>query len=137
MAHEEHDFTLVAIASSAGFIGIALAYVMYVLSPGIPASIAGALGPIYKLVYNKYFVDEVYDATVVNPMVAGSRSVLWRVVDAGLIDGIVNGAGTVARGIGAGLRTLQSGQIRSYAAWVTAGGVVVLVALSVLAGGAR
>ncbi len=137
VAHEEHDFTLVAIASSAGFIGIGLAYFMYVLSPGIPQSIAGALGPIYKLVYNKYFVDEVYDATVVNPMVAGSRSVLWRVVDAGVIDGVVNGTGTLARGIGSVLRTLQSGQIRSYAAWVTAGSVIVLAALSFLAGGAR
>ncbi|MBL8217271.1 MAG: NADH-quinone oxidoreductase subunit L [Bryobacterales bacterium] len=137
MAHEEHDMTLVAIASSAGFIGIGLAYFMYVLSPGIPKSIAATLGPIYKLVYNKYFVDEVYDATVVSPMVAGSRSVLWRVVDAGVIDGIVNGTGTVARGIGSVLRTLQSGQIRSYAAWVTAGSVIVLVALSFLAGGAQ
>ncbi len=46
-----------------------------------------------QLIYNKYFVDEIYDATVVKPLVGGSRTVLWKGVDAGLIDGIVNGVG--------------------------------------------
>jgi len=137
LSQEPHDMTLVAISVGAGALGIGLAYVFYVLSPGIPAAIAGALGPIYKLVYNKYFVDEVYDATIINPMVSGSRTVLWRIVDAGLIDGIVNGTGALARGVGGILRTLQSGQIRSYAAWVTVGSVLVIVALSVLQGGSK
>ncbi|MFN7937384.1 MAG: NADH-quinone oxidoreductase subunit L [Bryobacteraceae bacterium] len=137
LAGEAHDSTLVLISVAAGGLGIIIAYVCYVLSPGIPDSISGALGPIYKLVYNKYFVDEVYDAAVVNPMVGGSRSVLWRIVDAGIIDGIVNGTATVSRSVGGVLRTLQSGNIRSYAAWVTLGGVAVLVVLGVMAGGAK
>ena len=54
-------------------------------------------GP-YRWLYNKYFVDEAYDATVVEPIIQGSRTVLWRGIDAGLIDGIVNGVGyAVAR----------------------------------------
>jgi len=137
LSGEAHDMTLVAISVGAGALGIALAYVFYVLSPGIPDSIAATLGPIYKLVYNKYFVDEVYDATIVNPMVGGSRSVLWRIVDAGIIDGIVNGTATVSRSVGGVLRMLQSGNIRTYAAWVTLGGVAVLVVLGVMAGGAK
>ncbi|MBL8175671.1 MAG: NADH-quinone oxidoreductase subunit L [Bryobacterales bacterium] len=137
LSGEAHDMTLVAISVGAGALGIGLAYVCYVLSPGIPDTVSGALGPIYKLVYNKYFVDEVYDATIVNPMVGGSRSVLWRIVDAGIIDGIVNGTATVSRSVGGALRMLQSGNIRSYAAWVTLGGVAVLVVLGVMAGGAK
>ena len=76
-------------------------------------------------------MDEIYDATIVNPLVGGSREVLWKGVDAGLIDGSVNGVGARARNIGSGLRLLQSGNIRSYATWVLLGSVVVIVGLVV------
>ena len=56
-------------------------------------------GP-YRWLYNKYFVDEAYDAMVVEPVVQGSRIVLWRGMDAGVIDGIVNGVGHRARNAG-------------------------------------
>ena len=78
---------------------------------------------------NKYFVDEVYDAAVVQPLINGSRVVLWKGVDAGLIDGTVNGVGSRSRGVGSILRLLQSGNIRSYAAWVVLGSVLVLLAI--------
>jgi NADH-quinone oxidoreductase subunit L len=136
LAEGAHDESLVYISIAAGLGGIALAALFYLVSPGIPGSIASALGPIYKLVYNKYYVDEVYDATVINPLVGGSRSVLWKIVDAGLIDGIVNGVATVSRSIGGVLRKLQSGYIRSYAAWVAVGAVVLIVVMGLM-GGAR
>ncbi len=81
-------------------------------------------------------MDEVYDAAVVLPLVEGSRTVLWKGVDAGLIDGMVNGVGARSRGIGRIFRLLQSGNIRSYAAWVVLGSVVLLLAIG-FAGGAR
>jgi NADH-quinone oxidoreductase subunit L len=130
------DFALMAIASAVGLLGIGLAYLMYVAKPELPDSIASSLKGLYTLVYNKYFVDEIYDAAVVKPVVNGSRVVLWRGADAGLIDGIVNGIGAVARRVGGGLRLMQSGNIRSYATWVLLGGVAVIVALGI-AGGAR
>jgi NADH-quinone oxidoreductase subunit L len=128
------DFTLMAIASSAGLLGIALAYVMYVWKPGLPEAIASSLRGLYTLVYNKYFVDEVYDAAIVKPVVGGSRLLLWRGMDAGIIDGIVNGVGSRARAVGDALRRLQSGNARSYATWVAFGGVLVIVALGVAEG---
>ena len=67
---------------------------MYVVNNEHAGAIASALGGLYNLVYNKYFVDEIYDATVVNPLIDGSRTVLWHGVDPGVIDGIVNGVGT-------------------------------------------
>jgi NADH-quinone oxidoreductase subunit L len=136
LAEGGHDSTLVAISVAAGAFGIGLAYLFYVMSPSLPDSIAGSLGGLYKLVYNKYFVDEAYNAAIVNPMVNGSRSLLWRVVDAGVIDGAVNGIGTLSRTIGGVLRLFQSGNIRSYAAWVTLGCVAVLVVLG-MSGGAK
>ena len=131
---------LMLFASSAGILGIFLAWLMYVYRPKLADSFAGGVKGLYTLVYNKYFVDEIYDATIVKPVVGGSRVVLWKGADAGLIDGIVNGIGTAARTVGAGLRQMQSGNIRSYATWVLAGGVAVIVALGVLlgtAGGVR
>ncbi len=130
-----HSASLVYISVGAGLLGIALAYFMYVLKPSIPGAIAQGLGGFYRLVYNKYMVDELYDATVVNPVVEGSRVVLWRGVDAGLIDGTVNGIGTRSRGIGNVLRLFQGGNIRGYAAWVVFGSVLVIIYIGL--GGGR
>jgi NADH-quinone oxidoreductase subunit L len=135
-AEVPEEFSLVAISVAAGLIGIALAYLMYVAKPGLADSVASSLGGLYRLVYNKYFVDEVYDAAVVKPVVNGSRVVLWRGVDAGLIDGTVNGIGSRSQGFGGWLKLFQSGNIRSYATWVVFGSVILLVALSVI-GAAR
>jgi NADH-quinone oxidoreductase subunit L len=81
-------------------------------------------------------VDEVYDATVVKPVVGGSRALLWKGMDVGVIDGMANGIASRSRDIGSVLRLLQSGNIRSYAAWVLAGSVMLIVAMG-MAGGFR
>ena len=127
---------LVVFSVAAGLIGIGLAWVMYVAKPAMADSMANTFSGPYRWLYNKYFVDEMYDATVIEPVVQGSRSVLWRGFDAGLIDGAVNGIGRRARNIGGGLRRLQSGNIRSYAAWVVLGSVLVIIFMG-LQGGIR
>jgi NADH-quinone oxidoreductase subunit L len=128
------DFSLVAISVAAGLIGIAAAWLMYMVKPGMADSFAGSVSGLYKLVYNKFFVDEIYDAAVVRPIVVGSRTVLWKVVDAAGIDGVVNGVGAWARSVGGALQRIQSGNIRSYATWVVFGSVMLIVAMG-LAGG--
>ena len=132
-------FGPMAVASAAGLLGIALAYLMYVYRPGIPDSIASGAKGLYTLFYNKYFVDEIYDAAVVKPLVGGSRVVLWKGFDAGLIDGTVNGIGARAKGIGGVLRLAQSGNTRSYATWIAFGGVLVIfgMAAMIVLGGLR
>jgi NADH-quinone oxidoreductase subunit L len=67
---------------------------------------------------------------------AGSRNFLWKVVDARSIDGAVNGIGARARDLGGILRLLQSGNIRSYAAWVVAGSILMILGIG-LWGAAR
>jgi NADH-quinone oxidoreductase subunit L len=131
---EAENPMLMYISVAAGFAGIGLAWLMYVAKPGMADAIANTFKAPYQLFYNKYFVDEIYDATVVRPLVAGSRTVLWKGVDAGLIDGIVNGVGSRSRDVGSVLRLLQSGSIRSYATWVLFGSVALIVAIT-LAGG--
>jgi NADH-quinone oxidoreductase subunit L len=133
LAH--HDTALVVVSVAAGLAGIALAGVFYVLRPGLADRVTERLGFLYRLVYNKYFVDEVYQALVVKPLVGGSRDVLWQGMDVGVIDGAVNGVGLRARGIGRVLRLLQSGYIRSYATWVLLGSLAALVAISWAGGG--
>jgi NADH-quinone oxidoreductase subunit L len=130
------EFGPMAVASAAGLLGIGLAALMYWYKPGIPDSIVGSAKGLYTLVYNKYFVDEIYDAAVVKPLVNGSRVLLWKGADVGLIDGIVNGIGARAKGIGGVLRLAQSGNTRSYATWVAFGSVL-LIFLMALAGGLR
>jgi NADH-quinone oxidoreductase subunit L len=124
------------LSAGVGILGILLAYVFYVARRGLADSFTKRAGGLYTLVYNKYFVDEAYDATVVEPLLEGSRTVLWRGVDAGLIDGTVNGVGSRSRGIGSILRLAQSGNIRSYAAWVVLGSIILLLAVG-FAGGLR
>ena len=126
---------LVWTSAGAGMLGIFLAWIFYVRAPELPGKFATALGGLYRLVLDKYRIDELYDAIIVKPLVGGSRIVLWRGMDAGVIDGAVNGVGTRARGMGAVLKLAQSGYIRSYAAWVVFGSVLLLLAVGL--GGAR
>ncbi len=120
---------------AAGFGGILLAYFFYVLSPETPKRISKTFHAIHVVLHHKYFVDEAYDAAIVHPMMDGSRTLLWKGIDAGIIDGIVNGIGRRARGAGNLLRLFQSGNIRSYAAWVVLGSVLVILYIGL--GGGR
>jgi NADH-quinone oxidoreductase subunit L len=131
------SLSLMLISVAAGVAGIAVAWLMYVARPGMADSLAAAFKLPYQLIYNKWFVDEIYDAAVVKPVVGGSRVVLWKGVDSGLIDGSVNGVGSGARSIGSLLRLMQSGNIRSYATWVLLGSVLLIVAMWTASGGLR
>jgi len=131
-AEAPENISLVIISVGAGSIRNNIAYVMYIAKPGLADSVSSGFGWLYRVVYNKYFVDEIYDATVVKPLVSGSRVVLWRGVDAGLIDGAVNGVGSTSQGLGGWLKLLQSGNIRSYATWVLFGSIILLLTLGLI-----
>ena len=129
--------TPMIISALCGIIGIVIACYLYVVQPAVSEALKNAAGPLYTLVANKYYVDELYQATIVRPLEGISKLVLWHAVDEGLIDsGAVNGLGRSVRGLGAVLRQLQSGSIRNYATWVFAGSLLVIFVLG-LAGGFR
>ena len=97
-------------------LGIGLGWWLYVARPELPGRIADGAGALYQAVLNKYWVDELYDAVIVNPLVKVSDRVLFRGVDAGLIDGgLVNGPANAIRGLAAhGLKYTQSGLAQGY-----------------------
>ncbi|HXE32212.1 MAG TPA: hypothetical protein VN515_10480, partial [Terriglobales bacterium] len=89
--------------------------------------LASSLRGLYNLIFNKYWVDELYGAVITRPLAAFSRVVLWRGVDVHVIDAAVNGVASGASGAGNGLRRQASGQIRSYASWIVLGAAAVLL----------
>jgi NADH-quinone oxidoreductase subunit L len=104
-------------------LGLLVAWWFYIKNPDAPRRLAQRIHGLYLLLLNKYYVDEIYAALIVRPLLWISTNVLWHGVDQGVIDGIVNGSARVARGSGGKVRELQSGNTRSYAAWVVIGAV--------------
>jgi NADH-quinone oxidoreductase subunit L len=130
-AHLSHatEYALIGTAVAIAVGGIALAWTRLKPAALVPAAQAPAEQGIERTLLNKWYVDEAYDRTVVQPTLGVSRTVLWKGLDAGIIDGLfVNGAGFLARGLGWLGSQLQTGRIGTYA-WV-----LVLGAVSVLAG---
>jgi NADH-quinone oxidoreductase subunit L len=108
----------------AGLLGFLLAWWLYVQSPETPKKVAAALSGPYKLLAGKYFIDELYGAVVVRPLVWLSDKVLWHLVDEGAIDGTVNGIAHISRESGDRLRHANTGNVRSYATWIVFGVLV-------------
>jgi NADH-quinone oxidoreductase subunit L len=134
--HQAMQPTIISAAFGIG--GILVATVIYVLSPSLSDSLKSAAGPIYTLLVNKYYVDELYSAAIVKPLNMLSRTVLWRGVDQAFIDsGLVNGLGSVLQAIGSVLRRWQSGSIRNYATWILAGSLLLIFVLGLTTGGTR
>jgi NADH-quinone oxidoreductase subunit L len=124
-AHQE-ELQLMALAIGVALFGFLLAWFLYISRPAFPKVLAEGLGATYRLLLNKYYVDEVYSAVIVRPLHWLSDRVLWQVFDVEIVDGAVNGAASFARGLGKRARRLQSGNTRSYAAWVVLGAVLVV-----------
>jgi NADH-quinone oxidoreductase subunit L len=99
----------------------------YRRKPERPEQLAAALPHGYNVLANKYYVDEIYGAAVIKPMLAFSKYFLGWVVDAGILGGIAWLLGAIATLTGAILQRWQSGNLRSYAAWLTAGAAALLL----------
>jgi NADH-quinone oxidoreductase subunit L len=106
--------------------GILGAFWMYVVYAGVSTRIYAALRPLSAVLENKYGFDLAYDGFASRVVVDGSRSVLWQAVDAGTIDGAVNGAGRVTSALATAARALQTGVVRAYALVILGGAVAVL-----------
>jgi NADH-quinone oxidoreductase subunit L len=127
-SQEKPGEELLLAGSSVGVaaLGLFFAWLLYYKQRDLPDRITGKVHGLYMMVLHKYYVDEGYGAIFVKPLLALSTIVFWRGIDQGVIDGLVNGAGTTSKGIGNELRRMQSGNIRSYAAWVAIGGAAVI-----------
>jgi len=125
------ELTLSAVAVGVALLGWLAAYLFYREKSTVATRLAGALPGGYKLLANKYFVDEFYGATVVKPLLGFSKYILGWVVDVGIVGGAAWLLGGIALLTGAILQRWQSGNLRSYAAWLAAGAAAVLLFLLV------
>ena len=121
-----HVAWLPLVATLSGVVGILIAWYLYLAMPELRASLATPLRPLLRLFAAKYFFDDVYNAFVRRVVVAGSAGFLWQRVDAGLIDGAVNGLGRLVGRLSERLRPVQTGFVRHYALLVLAGAVAVV-----------
>jgi NADH-quinone oxidoreductase subunit L len=120
------ETVLMLISVGAGVLGLFFAWTLYFRRPQLPARIAASLGGIYQGVLHKYYIDELYAALFVKPLIDGSTTILWHGVDQGVIDAAVNNSAEAARHVSDNLRHMQSGNLRSYAGWIAAGGAAVI-----------
>lgn len=107
--------------------GIATAYWFYIRKPALPQQLATRFRSLYQLLWNKYYVDELYYSLIVDPLWYGSATFLWKITDVGIIDGTING---IARGIGslsALFRKIQTGVAQNYAVIMVFGIIAILV----------
>jgi NADH-quinone oxidoreductase subunit L len=91
----------------------------------LPASESPAPEGFKKVLYMKYYIDELYDRIIVQPLIRASRFA-WKVIDAGIVDGIVNGLGNLARALGWFGSLFQTGSLNTYALFLAIGVLVIL-----------
>ncbi len=120
------EYVLMVVSVFVAVMGALLAYWLYCARPELPQRIADSLDGLYEAVVHKYYIDELYAAVFVRPLIEGSTRILWQDVDRKVIDATVNDAGDGARHVSDEVRHMQSGNIRSYAGWIAAGSAVVI-----------
>jgi len=120
------EYLLMGVSVLVAALGAILAWVLYVSKPYLPQKIADGFGSLYEAVLNKYYVDELYAALFVKPLVDGSTRILWQGVDRKVIDDSINDAADGAQHVSDEVRHMQSGNLRSYAGWIAAGSAVVI-----------
>ncbi len=123
------ELGLAGIAVVVALIGWGLAYWLYSKNTKKPDELANSMKGVYNTLLHKYYVDELYAAVVIKPLIWISRNVLWQRVDVQVIDGTVNGVAAGALGAGDNVRHAQSGNTRSYAVWVVIGAIVVIAVI--------
>ncbi len=123
------ELGLAAISTLVALAGLGLAWQLYYRKPGTAAALARRVPAVYRLVDNKFYIDEIYSVVIVTPLLAFSRLFLGLFFDKGLVGGFGAGAGAGTRGLSDLTRRIQSGNIRSYAGWLALGAAAVIAVM--------
>ncbi|MGA7577182.1 MAG: NADH-quinone oxidoreductase subunit L [Desulfobaccales bacterium] len=125
-AHHPMSFEIFMMAFSMAVagVGIFIAYKCYIKKPELPDRVVAKFPVVYEYIYNKYYMDEFYDAAVVEPIKNGS-DFLWHGVDETVVDGAVNGSASTVVWLSDHLRKLETGFVQTYALAILAGVVVI------------
>lgn len=128
--HELHviEYLFIAIAIAVALLAIKIAVTYYKDEKLTrPRQLAEKFKAAYNLLWNKYYLDELYFYLIVDPIVNGSRSLLWKKIDVGVVDGLVNGSAKVVASFSELLRRLQTGIVQNYALLMIAGIAGILI----------
>jgi NADH-quinone oxidoreductase subunit L len=125
--NDSRELAFSAISVVMALLGWFLADMMYRRKPGMADQVTERMRGLYTLVFHKYWVDQIYQAVIVAPILFLSRYLLWGAVDRGLITGGGSLAAGSVRGLGALVQRVQSGNIRSYAGWLAAGAALLIL----------
>jgi NADH-quinone oxidoreductase subunit L len=123
------ELGLAALSLFTAGVGIYFAYLFYYRKPGTAAALVQRAPSLYRLVENKFYVDEIYQSFIVTPLLMFTRLVLGGIIDTGLVNGSGNALGATTRGFSGLVRRVQSGNIRSYAGWLAFGAAAVLLVM--------
>jgi NADH-quinone oxidoreductase subunit L len=124
--HAGLELALMAISAGVAIAGIGIAAYYFLRNRAAADALAARFSGLYRLLSHKYFVDDVYDATIVQPVRLASEDGLWKIVDVRIIDGTVNGVGQLVAGFSQTMRRVQTGSVRVYAASLLLGAVAIL-----------
>ncbi len=114
------EMALMGVSMSLAALSAWFAYYCYIVAPHLPSRFTARFSGVYRLVANKYFVDEFYFENIINPLVTGSRG-LWAYVDVNFIDRATYFVTDLVRGLGSAVRTLQNGNMQQYALYIAMG----------------
>jgi len=120
------ELMMTGISVLAAFLGLFLAWLLYLKRRELPERIASWFGSLYRATRDKFYIDELYQAIIVGPLLMGSTRVLWRGIDVSAIDATANDGAEGARDISNRVRRMQSGNLRSYASWIALGAAVLV-----------
>jgi NADH-quinone oxidoreductase subunit L len=120
------ELTLMGVSSLVAFGGIGIAFFFFLKNRRAADEMARRFAGLHRLLLNKYYVDELYDAAVVRPIAIVSEEGLWKGVDVRIIDGAVNGVAGLVGGLSQIMRRVQTGSVRVYAASLFFGTVLIL-----------
>ena len=120
------ELMLMALSSGVAIAGIGIAMYFWLRNPRAADAMAKRMHGAYSLLVHKYYVDELYDSAIVQPVKLLSTGGLWKGADAGVIDGTVNGVGYTVRAASGFLRRAQTGSVRTYAASLFLGVVLIV-----------
>jgi len=129
-SHAE-EMIVMGISIAAGLFGIGLAYFMYLKRSDIPGKLAVQFSGAYKVLFNKYYVDELYSFILIRPTIWIAKNVLIGITDAKIIEAIVNGVPAAVGGFSRQLRKVQTGFLHHYAT-IMATGILIIVAWMLL-----
>lgn len=119
------EMILMVVSVALILLSIYLSYYLYVKNIGLVGRIQESVSGLYRLIYGKYFIDELYNAVIVRPLV-GLSLFLWKIVDVILIDGLLNGLAILVGDMSLGVRRIQTGSIRTYTTIFLAGVIVII-----------